>query len=139
MGAWAYIKTSQGKILSEQCGSVPDCTHIQMELTAIYIAVRDLAVGECAQILTDSKYIVDAINEDKLSRWMNMEFKTKKGERAHADLWRALHEELKQKTVSFSFIPAHSGIALNDYVDRLVRRCARNAVDPVKVEDPTSF
>lgn len=129
MGAWAFVKTSQGKILKEQCGSVENSTHIEMEMMAVYHALRDTSAGESVTIFTDSKHIVDAINKDKLSKWLREGFKTKKGERAHANLWRALDAELKQKTVTFNFIPAHTGIRFNDHVDRLVRRCARHAAE----------
>lgn len=129
MGAWAYVKTSHGTILREECGVAPNSGHIRMELMAVLHAVRDMTIGEYATICTDSKYIVDAINDDKLSRWMSADFKTKKGVRVHADIWRELHRELQHKAVVFRFVPSHSGIPFNDHVDRLARRCAREAVE----------
>lgn len=138
MGAWSYVKTQNGEVLGEKWGHEENTTHIRMELTAVYFAVRDLADGVSAIILTDSKYIVDAINEKKLQRWLETDFKTKKGKRSHADLWSMLAYELEQKTITFRFVPSHSGITFNDRADRLARRCARDAV-PCRSETSNSL
>lgn len=125
----AYVKTCNGAVLDEKWGHEENATHIRMELTAAYLAVRDLAVGATATILTDSKYIVDAVNEQKLGRWLATDFKTKKGKRSHADLWRLLAGELERKMIVFRFVPSHSGITFNDRADRLARGCARDAAE----------
>ncbi len=127
VGAWSYIKTSKNEILAEASGYESNVTHIRMELTAVYHAVKDLDVGARATIFTDSKYIVDAINLAKLEKWLKTDFRTKKGTRSHADIWRLLAVELTSRTIQFVHVPAHDGVEMNERADRLARQTARSA------------
>lgn len=113
------------KIIHEDAGAVPDVTHIRMELWAVIAALKTIAPTQHAIVYSDSEYVVDAINKDRLARWRANDFKTKRGMRAHADLWQELSTLLGHRNVRFVHVPAHSDITFNQYVDRRARAVAR--------------
>ena len=77
------------------------------------------------EIISDSTYVVNAINDNWISNWKSNDFKNKQGEKIkNEDLWRKLYDQLevlnfiKIKTV-FTKIRGHSGNYFNEMVDKL--------------------
>lgn len=81
-------------------------------------------------IVTDSKYVVDAINKGWLESWHAKDYlKT-----ANSDLWKELHRimtSMKDKgfNISFEWIKGHNGNKWNEMADRLAVEACSLQVD----------
>ena len=74
-------------------------TNNRMELLAVIQGLRELKSDKVeVVVVSDSKYVVDAINKGWLFSWVKKGFKDKK----NPDLWRQLLPLLKNITPLFS-------------------------------------
>lgn len=103
-------------------------TNNRMELMAAIYALgvdKDIAVEKT--ILSDSKYVTDAVNKGWLESWKKKNFHGV----ANSDLWKKfanLMQELSDKgcKVTFTWVKGHAGNAFNEKCDELaVKACKR--------------
>jgi len=91
-------------------------TNNRMELMAVIAgleAIRKLGIP--ITIYSDSKYVVEAVNQKWIWGWEKKDFKKK----ANADLWKryiVLHKKFNPK---FVWIKGHAGHAENERCDQL--------------------
>ena len=118
-----------GRHRKEISGGYRRTTNNRMELLA---AIEALAVltEQCAVVLhSDSEYVVNAMNKGWAKRWQAQGWKRgKRGKAANADLWQALLDLTAAHRVTFSWVPAHSGVPENERCDRLANAAARGPV-----------
>ncbi len=96
-------------------------TNNRMELKAVVEALNKIKKpGQRVIIVTDSKYISDAINKGWLDKWIARDFKNVK----NADLWRQLARLLQLHQVEFMWVKGHDKHPQNNYVDRLAVKAA---------------
>ncbi len=96
-------------------------TNNRMELRAVVDALRKITKpGQDVIVVTDSRYISDAINKGWLEAWIRKGFKKVK----NADLWKQLAELLRQHRVEFMWVKGHDKHPQNNYVDRLAVKAA---------------
>lgn len=92
-------------------------TNNRMELLAVIVALESLKTPDIpVTIYSDSKYVVDAINQGWVFSWEKKGYKDKK----NPDLWqRFLRIYRTLKNVSFVWVKGHAGHAENEMVDQL--------------------
>ena len=96
-------------------------TNNRMELTAAIKALETLPSSAQATLFTDSEYLKRGITE-WLPNWRQRGWKRKSGALANQDLWMKL-DSITQKThVDWRWVKGHAGNALNERVDRMVRK-----------------
>src|SRR5690242_1594805 len=90
-GGWgALIRYAAGE--QELSGAEPATTNNRMELTAAIMALREAPAGSSVDIYTDSKYVMDGLN-DWMPAWKKRGWKTAdKKPVKNQDLWQALDE-----------------------------------------------
>ena len=62
-GGWGAVYVRDGEIIDEASGHAPDTTNNRMELTAALEAVQLVPEGQAATIYSDSRLVVQTINE----------------------------------------------------------------------------
>ena len=123
-GGWAAL-LRMGEHEREISGGEAHTTNNRMELTAVIRALETLTRPVQARVYTDSEYVRRGMSEWlaawKLRGWRTAERKPVKNQ----DLWQQLDELRTRHQLEWHWVPAHSGIADNERVDRL----ANEAID----------
>ncbi len=98
-------------------------TNNRMELLAVIVALEALKTNKHPiEIFSDSKYVVDAVNQGWVFSWRSKGFKGKK----NSDLWMRylrLHEKFK---IRFHWVKGHNGHPENERCDELAVRAAED-------------
>jgi ribonuclease HI len=87
-----------------------------MELTAVIEGLKMLKEPCDVHVVSDSSYVVKAINE-WLDNWIRRDFAKVK----NPDLWRAYLEAAKPHRIKATWVRGHSGHEENEICDRLAR------------------
>lgn len=91
-------------------------TNNRMELLAVIEGLSALKhYGSQVTVVSDSKYVVDAINKGWLRSWIKKDFKGKK----NVDLWQRLIPLLQKHQVQFQWVKGHNEHPQNERCDRL--------------------
>ena len=91
-----------------------------MELTAVITALSALKEPCRVELISDSKYVVEAINAGWLDSWVKNGWK--KADRKpvlNVDLWEKLISLLAVHDVEFSWVKGHDGNKYNEICDEL--------------------
>ena len=117
-GGWgALIREGSGE--RELSGAESATTNNRMELTAAIMALREVPAGSAVDLYTDSKYVMDGLNQWlpawKMRGWKTADKKPVKNQ----DLWQALDEANARHQVRWHWVKGHSGHDGNERVDRL--------------------
>jgi ribonuclease HI len=105
-----------GKHHKELWGGFRRTTNNRMELLAVIVALEALkGEGHEVTIVSDSKYVVDAVEKGWVLGWERKHFAKKK----NADLWRRFLQAYRRHTVRFHWIRGHAGHPQNELCDRL--------------------
>lgn len=117
-GALLRYKTTE----RELSGYEAQTTNNRMELTAVIEALRALRERCFITLYTDSKYVMDGVNE-WLENWKANGWRTanKKSEVKNVDLWQVLDELLKKQEIHWVWVKGHNGHEENERVDKLAR------------------
>ena len=116
-GGWAAVLVYNGneKLIS---GGEPSTTNNRMELTAVVTTLEALKEGCDVTLTSDSKYVVDAINQGWLVSWQKKGWKKSDGKPAlNVDLWLKLVPQLERHKVTFVWIKGHDGHPYNERCD----------------------
>ncbi len=109
-----------GKHRNELSGGFRKTTNNRMELLAVIEGLQLLNRPCEVTIFSDSKYIVDAVNEGWARRWQANGWKRNKREKAlNPDLWGELLKLLKTHKVSLQWVKGHAGNPGNERADAL--------------------
>lgn len=118
-GGWGAILES-GTRKKELSGGEAKTTNNRMELTAVIEGLRALKVPCDVTIVTDSKYVVDAVTKGWALKWRENGWTRGRGEKAlNPDLWQSLLELLEIHKVNFQWVKGHAGHPQNERCDRL--------------------
>ena len=100
-----------------------------MELQAAISALESLSRSCSVKLTTDSKYVMDGIQE-WLPNWKRRGWKTaSKKPVKNEDLWRKLDELAAHHDIEWQWVKGHSGHHENELVDQL----ANQAIDEMNV------
>lgn len=130
-GGWAAVLTSgvHRKVIS---GGNRRTTNNRMELRAVIEALATLkGENRRVKIVSDSRYVTDAVNKRWLANWVRLGFRKTGGVRENADLWIELQALLKRHSVKFEWIRGHNAHPENEECDRLAVAARRVKELPV--------
>jgi len=100
-------------------GGDPETTNNRMELTAAIEALNALKGERKVVLHTDSKYVMDGINE-WMPNWKKRGWKTAaKKPVKNQDLWQALDEASRRHDIRWIWVKGHDGNPGNEKADAL--------------------
>jgi ribonuclease HI len=124
-GGYGVVLESSGGHRKELSGGFARTTNNRMELLAVIKGLEALKSKEHEiEVVSDSKYVVDAINKGWLRNWVQKGFKDKK----NPDLWGELLPLLERYNPTFVWVKGHNNHPQNE-------RCDALAVAASKVKD----
>ena len=95
-------------------------TNNRMELLAAIVGLEALKEACDVRLVSDSKYLVDAVTKGWLDQWQANGWK--KADRKpvlNPDLWKRLLVQLDRHSVTFEWIKGHAGHPFNERCDAL--------------------
>jgi len=111
-----------GKHRRTMHGGDPETTNNRMELTAAIEALNALKGPRRVRLHTDSKYVMDGIN-DWMPNWKRRGWKTSaKKPVKNKDLWCALDEAIARHEIEWKWVRGHTGVDGNEEADALANR-----------------
>ena len=128
-GGWGVI-LRYGETEKELSGGDAQTTNNRMELTAVIEALKALK-RECEITLyTDSRYVMDGVNE-WLPNWKKNGWKTtnKKSAVKNLELWQELDSLLSKHKIKWVWVKGHNGHPENERVDKLARDAAKSFLE----------
>lgn len=128
-GGWGVI-LRYGETEKELSGGDAQTTNNRMELTAVIEALKALK-RECEITLyTDSRYVMDGVNE-WLPNWKKNGWKTtnKKSAVKNLELWQELDSLLPKHKIKWVWVKGHNGHPENERVDKLARDAAKSFLE----------
>ncbi len=101
-------------------GSERNTTNNRMELSAVIEGLKALTRSCEVTVVSDSKYVCDAINQKWLNSWKNKSWKKSDGKPVlNPELWKELDSLLSKHIVTFQWIKGHAGHPYNEECDRI--------------------
>ncbi len=105
-------------------------TNNRMELRAVLDALHGLPDGETVEIVSDSRYVVDALTR-WIHGWRRKGWRTAAGEPVlNRDLIEAIDARAGALEVRWRWVRGHDGHAVNEIVDQLAQAAARGTSGP---------
>ena len=104
-------------------------TNNRMELKAVILGLSLIETPSKIKLITDSKYIVNAFNQQWVIKWQVDNWQTsKKIPVSNQDLWFELLNIASFHNVDFEWTKGHENDSYNNYVDKLARDAAYDIV-----------
>ncbi|MCD6475024.1 MAG: ribonuclease HI [Anaerolineaceae bacterium] len=123
-GYGVVLKTPEYR--KELSGGFRKTTNNRMELMGVIEGLKALKRPCKVRIYSDSKYIVDAVNQGWARRWKANNWKRNKKEKAlNPDLWKQLLNLLDTHDVEFVWVKGHANNTENNRCDRLAVAAGR--------------
>ncbi len=107
---------------TEKCisGGEKETTNNRMELLAVISALEALKEPCSVEVVSDSKYVVDAIDKGWLWTWEKRGWKkADKKPVLNIELWQRLLPLLEKHQVRFTWIQGHAGHPYNERCDAI--------------------
>lgn len=118
-GGYAAILVYKEKE-KELSGGERETTNNRMELLAAITGLEALKESCEVEIVSDSKYLVDAIEKGWVESWKKRGWKKSDGSPAlNVDLWKRLLDAASKHMVYFTWIKGHNEHPYNERCDRL--------------------
>lgn len=100
-------------------------TNNRMELMAAIVGLEALTKPCEVDLISDSKYLTEAFNQNWIDNWIMKGWKTAgKKPVKNVDLWERLLEAKKSHKVTFHWVKGHDGHPENERCDRLATTAA---------------
>ncbi len=117
-GGWGvYLKINNEEI--ELNGAKDNTTNNKMELTAVIEALKYLKCKSNINLFTDSKYVMQGIDE-WIHNWKKNNWKTSKKEPVkNKELWIELDKLVSLHNIEWKWVKGHSGDYGNEKADYL--------------------
>lgn len=99
-------------------------TNNRMELLSVIVALEMIKKDNAeVEVVSDSKYVVDAVEKGWLFNWEKKDFKGKK----NIDLWRRFLKIYPKHRVRFKWIKGHAGHTENERCDELAVKASESS------------
>jgi ribonuclease HI len=109
-----------GDLRKELSGAYAHTTNNRMELLAVIIALQSLDNPPAVTLHSDSKYVVDALNQGWARKWRSDGWVRKGAKRIpNSDLWKRLLDLDDKYDVEYKWVKGHSGNEFNERADAL--------------------
>lgn len=100
-------------------------TNNRMELMAAIVSLEALTKPCEVELISDSKYLVDAFNQHWIDGWLKKDWKNSTNKPVkNVDLWKRLLEAKKMHKVNFTWVKGHDGHPENERCDKLATSAA---------------
>lgn len=114
-GGYGIVMES-GRRRKEMSGGFRNTTNNRMELLATIVAMQALKRDDIdLHIITDSKYVSDAVNKGWLFNWEKKSFKGKK----NVDLWQQFLQLYRKYHPKLHWVKGHNNHPQNERCDQL--------------------
>ena len=114
-GGWGVVLKC-GSLIKEMSGGFRLTTNNRLELLAVIMGLEAIKwQNATVEVWSDSSYVVKAVTEGWLPKWIATGFKKKK----NADLWLRFQEVSSRHKVTFHWLKGHAGHPENERCDRL--------------------
>ena len=118
-GGWGCVLRFGGAS-KELSGGEAQTTNNRMELTALIEGLSALKYRCRVTVTSDSKYVIDAIQNGWAKKWRaNGWMRNKKDKALNPDLWETLLNLLDRHEVEFVWVKGHAGHPENERCDEL--------------------
>ena len=133
-GGWGAVLIC-GNLRKEMSGGFALTTNNRMELLAVIMGLEAIKwENATVEVWSDSSYVVKAVEEKWLDKWVATGFKKKK----NADLWLKFLPLYRKHQVTFHWLKGHAGHPENERCDRLaVEAYSRPGLPPDTGYDET--
>ena len=132
-----YIDTKGTLHEREYSAGYKKTTNNRMELMAVIVALEALTKPCQVKLVSDSKYVTDAFNQNWIGGWLKNNWKssTKKPVK-NIDPWKRLLAAKEPHQVEFVWVKGHAGHPENERCDRLATSAAdgTNLLDDIVEE-----
>ena len=99
-----------------------DVTNNQMELLAVIVGLESLKKPCDVTLFSDSKYVVDAFNNNWIDNWIKKGWKTAgKTPVKNVELWQRLLKAKEPHDVEFVWVKGHAGHPYNERCDEMAQ------------------
>jgi ribonuclease HI len=123
-GGWGFL-LRKGAHEREGSGGEAPTTNNRMEVLAVIRGLEALTKPCRVKLFSDSRYVVQAIDDGWIAGWKGRGWRRKGGELLNTDLWKRLDELLAVHQVSACWVEGHAGHPENERVDRLAQVAAQ--------------
>ena len=99
-------------------------TNNRMELLAVIVGLEQIKIENSNVLITsDSKYVVDSVENKWVFAWEKKNFKDKK----NPDLWKRFLKIYRKHNVTFKWVKGHAGHPQNERCDVLAVNAANSS------------
>ena len=110
-----YVDTKGQLHTKELSQGYKKTTNNRMELMAVIAALEALNRPCSIELYSDSKYVVDAFNQNWIGGWLKKGWKRGKNEPVkNVDLWKRLLKAKEPHQVKFIWVKGHAGHPQNE-------------------------
>lgn len=118
-GGWGAILVHAGRE-KEMRGGFRWTTNNRMEILASIEGMKALKEPCRVDLVTDSKYLVDAMTKGWVKKWKSKGWmRTSKEKAKNADLWERLLVESERHELKWTWVRGHDGHVMNERADAL--------------------
>lgn len=120
-GGWGAILMFKNK-KKEISGGAEHTTNNKMEITAVLEALYQLKEKCKVELYSDSAYVINAFQQDWISKWQARNWKNAKGEPVvNREMWEKLIELNQYHKITWIKVKGHSDNEFNNRCDELAR------------------
>ena len=125
-GTVIHFVDSKGELhVREFSAGYKKTTNNRMELMAAIVGLEALTKPCDVELISDSKYLVDAFNQKWIDGWIKKGWKRGKNEPVkNVDLWQRLLKAKEPHNVTFTWVKGHAGHDMNERCDELATTAA---------------
>lgn len=131
-----YVDKNGVLHMREYSGGYKKTTNNRMELMAVIVGLEALTKPCRVTVVSDSKYVTDAFNQNWIENWIKKNWKRSSGPVKNVDLWKRLLKAKEIHQVTFLWVKGHDGHPENERCDTLATTAAdsSNLLDDVVCE-----
>ena len=120
-GAILFYKKNNNEVIQKQLSrGFRRTTNNRMELLAVIDSLKALKKPCNIELYSDSKYVIDAINQKWLDNWISKNWKLNtKNPVKNIDLWMEYIEVSKVHKIKFIWVKGHNENKYNELCDKL--------------------
>ena len=114
-----YVDPSGKLHEREYSGGEEETTNNRMELMGVITGLEALTRPCEVEVISDSKYVTDAFNQNWIEGWIKKGWRSSSGEVKNIDLWKRLLKAAEPHELKFIWVKGHAGHPENERCDKL--------------------
>ena len=114
-----YVDPSGKLHEREYSGGEEETTNNRMELMGVITGLEALTRPCEVEVISDSKYVTDAFNQNWIEGWIKKGWRSSSGEVKNIDLWKRLLKAAEPHELKFIWVKGHAGNPENERCDKL--------------------